>query len=128
MRDSVSIQERVLERLTFAVNCHFSDRDLHCENVQVETMLSAATMEMVVKLRAEIYGEHKNHREFYEHPSTWWQMFRAKFFPRFWLKRWPVKMKIIRFQVNHTFLYPEFKPVRMMQYIPVYETKLESIE
>ena len=44
-----------------------------------------------------LYGcnELTESQSWYEHPDDWWQAFRARWFPKWWLKRYPVKNRVI---------------------------------
>lgn len=30
-----------------------------------------------------------------EHPKTWWDAFKLRWMPRWWLKRWPARMEVV---------------------------------
>lgn len=49
--------------------------------------------------------EWKEDARYYEHPDGWWQAFRARWFPKWWLNRYPVRthkvlcQKVVRVNV-----------------------------
>jgi hypothetical protein len=56
-----------------------------------------------------------------EWPATVWQAFKERWFPRSWLRRWPVKLSsrttVHRFVVKATL--PAYKPVATPQFGPI---------
>ena len=42
------------------------------------------------------------------YPEDWWQAFKARWFPRWMLRRWPAKW--VRISIDKYAVYPEFKP------------------
>jgi hypothetical protein len=48
--------------------------------------------------RAMLFGNGKEKRRC-EWPATWWQHFKQRWFPRWALRRWPVKMEVREWEV-----------------------------
>lgn len=57
------------------------------------------------RLTHYVYG--RSHMASYSHPSDWWQVVKARWFPKRWLRRWPVQLKTVTFDAKA--LVPELK-------------------
>lgn len=56
---------------------------------------------MVLELHSSIWGEKQMEKEVkaevvVKHPADWWQAFKKRWFPGWALKRWPVRMEVVR--------------------------------
>jgi len=71
--------------------------------------------ELVYRLSTSILCEKKTEEIVLEiwFPTTWFQMFKKRWFPTFILKRFPVKEESHSqiYEVNHMVAYPEFSKV-----------------
>lgn len=52
-----------------------------------------------------VYG--RSHEATYSHPADWWQALKVRFAPRWFLKRWPARLKTVTFDAKA--LVPELK-------------------
>lgn len=67
--------------------------------------------EMVLEIQKKFWGE-KRQKEIYvkfQKPSSWWQHFKQECFPKFLLRRYPVKMQTITKEINidRTYEFPD---------------------
>lgn len=88
------------------------------ERVQVRFGLMSKPLEMLqranVRVESEDYGDRlafaletwihampgKRIREYKEWPKDWWQAFRERWFPVWWLRRYPVKTDFIEIDIQ----------------------------
>lgn len=63
------------------------------------------------RIKAYIYGQSKKGIEI-TYPDNWLEAVKERFYPKFLLKKYPVKYKIIK--VDFNVLYPDFKPVEKL--------------
>lgn len=101
-------EEKILERYKFIAQHIINEKLaglLYPEDidVRINTYLNPVCDEVAIQIRALIYGE-KLDTKLVEYPADWWQAFKAQYFPRWALKRWPVKNKVIRFEIDA--IYP----------------------
>ncbi|KKM45484.1 hypothetical protein LCGC14_1560710 [marine sediment metagenome] len=83
-------EDRVmLERFNFAFQQTIPDVILR-EAVSIEALRDDAVQCLVYRLRYEILGHELNAR-IVSYPADWWQAFRLRWFPAWWLSRWPVR-------------------------------------
>ena len=91
--------------------------------VSVDTLLDHMAEEMVLGLRYEVLGVHLDERVV-KYPAGWWQAFRARWFPVWWLRRRPVRYTEVRMELKA--LYPELpidqKPVYHVEVGPPVES------
>lgn len=72
--------------------------DLAVDRIGSE-MQARLTWFMAGKVQPEIL-------EYYEHPETWWDGFKKEHFPKWLLKKYPVKMKRVAIKINETRVCP----------------------
>lgn len=74
-------------------------------NVDFSEGLLFLADEMVVRVHQDIFGQQVKKLTI-SYPADWWQALRERWFPAWWLARWPVR------KVTHTVdvkaLYPDF--------------------
>ena len=99
------------EKVTFAVNRHLPDV-MARSAVSLDCLRDDMLREMVYALRYEVLGVALDERVV-KYPADWWQAFRARWFPAWWLRRRPVRNTEIRMTLKA--LYPQLpidqKPV-----------------
>lgn len=79
----------------------------HLMRVDVDyATVSAATRHAVLTLQARLIGE-RQPSYVYETPDGWFQALKLERFPKWWVRRWPVRMK--RHTLEIKTLYPMFK-------------------
>jgi hypothetical protein len=69
--------------------------------------VESVMQEMVLRLVAEITATRPAFHVV-EYPATWWEAFKARWFPRWALKRWPVKLTTVRVEARA--LLPDIPP------------------
>ena len=69
---------------------------VHPDNVRVD-IVRACSDEMAVELIAYVWGK-IDREEHYSHPATWWDAVKARWFPKWALKRWPAKFTDIKIE------------------------------
>jgi hypothetical protein len=79
-------QDFPLENLLFARN-----------HATVETMIDAVARRLTVQLRTYLLAgkEHAEDGATVRWPADWWQAFRERWFPKWWLRRWPVRYQSV---------------------------------
>ena len=70
---------------------------------------------VVIQLVADIWAQDVGRYEF-KWPMDWWQAFRARWFPRWWLVRHPVMYRYKAFQVHAA--YPTWRPPPGLDRVP----------
>lgn len=81
-----------------------------------------------IKVWGEVIKEQKNITKTYDTYASWWQMFKAKYFP-IWLKQWfPIRFCkrniTIPITIYHNTLYPDYNPIlgKAVRQVEVYES------
>jgi len=73
--------------------------------------MDMAIVQLILDLPTELLGEYIE-TDTHAYPDGWWQWFRDKWFPRWWLKKYPVQMKTIT-------LKTVFKPKAIYPQLPL---------
>jgi hypothetical protein len=95
-----------LEKIRFGLQTRLSKE---IANAEVRWYEDHLTDTIVFEVRGFVWAEKKSAKEFnYEFPADWWQAFKARWFPAWAKKRWPVQMQKIHIDVKA--IYPEFRP------------------
>jgi hypothetical protein len=69
--------------------------DLFC-GANIRAFVEGRADVMVIELEAYVLGMPKERIAVHErYPLDWWQAFRERWFPKWWLRRWPVAYKTI---------------------------------
>jgi hypothetical protein len=81
----------------------------HIPRLLLDQKLSVESIagEIVLRLTGHVLGRKLEPVEV-RWPDDWWQAFRERWFPRWWLARWPVRFRVHRVEFRE--LYPDFKP------------------
>lgn len=59
--------------------------------VQFEAVFDPAMAAMVLRLYTMTYGRKSDHVVVVKQPADWWEAFRERWFPKVWLKAYPVR-------------------------------------
>ena len=86
------------EKMLFQVYRYLPDSHLS-RSVSLEKWYDAEIMAMVLALRAEVYG-----RKLGPIPADWWQSFKQRWFPKWLLRRFPVR------ELDLWAIYPQAPP------------------
>lgn len=92
-------------------------------DARASTSLDEVFEQMCVEIRgfvlAEEVGEVKHGIAY---PKDWWQAFKARWFPQWALRRWPVKERRVEWVVDIKCAYPHFRPAlpkEKMKLVPI---------
>lgn len=91
-----------LERIRLGVQLALSEHLLDAR-VDIERMIID---HFTVSLRGYLWGE-KVHNETIKYPRDWYQSFKARWFPAWALRRWPVVYTV--HTIDITALYPDLR-------------------
>ncbi len=112
-RESMRMHELVLERKRFAMGFAVSDRfDRHEYRVELERQTR-------IQLSCDLFcrtAEHVESLPSFEYPADWWQAFKARWFPRWAKRRWPVKIATVgggKAKIDVAALFPELRNPHM---------------
>jgi len=79
------------------------------QGAEIFTEVDHYTRSLIIGLRGYVWAEDEKARHVeVRYPKTWWQHFKLRWFPRSWLKRWPVQEAVVSWDVEC--LYPGFMP------------------
>ena len=98
MTDAIRTHEVTLEAIKFVAMQYVT------QNAQIDSALEWASEEIALRMIYRVYGQRLD-EQVVRHPADWWQAFRARWFPRWWLTRHPVRERAHRMRLYA--LYPE---------------------
>lgn len=94
-------QTVTLEKVRVGIEVALSHTLLMDPSVDLDVLLNEA---IVAKVRGFVLGRTLE-RQQVSFPSDWWQSFKARWFPRWAKRRWPVKFDTVMLEAKA--LYPE---------------------
>jgi hypothetical protein len=106
-RDSIeayNVEESWVDMIVRRFNVNQLVSLLGLRDVPVEVVQHHAEIDMRLRMAVAIYARTIKHLDV-AWPSNWWQHFRARWLPKWWLKKKPVKME--RLEVAVEDLYPQ---------------------
>jgi len=80
--------------------------------------LDVVTGDLVQQVSANIAMEDFQQEEEHVYPATWWDAVKARFAPRWFLRRWPARYVTVSITGRH--IYPALLPVPGQDVITVY--------
>lgn len=84
-------------------------------DASVDTIRSMVCDQLELRVRGFILAEEDSLRHVeIRYPATWWQHFKQRWFPKRWLKRWPVREMVHTVDVE--VIYPYFRPALPMHH------------
>lgn len=93
-------EQVVLERVNFYCNEMVDEMSLHDMRVEVQLgYLDDVARRMALSMRGYVWGEDVG-RHSVSYPNGWWEAFKERWFYSWMLRRWPVKMKTVAFDVK----------------------------
>lgn len=75
---------------------------------ELESYRCPARGDLIQRAAADLLG--RKSTESVSYPATWWEHFKHRFAPAWFLKRWPVRLTT--WEVDAYALFPELGPVR----------------
>lgn len=100
------IETAMLEQIKIGLQVAVS-KELLGASVLEDFGLSMMCDKAVLSIRGFIWGEKANSASV-SYPADWWQAFRARWFPGWWLARYPVRYQTKT--MTGYVVYPDFKP------------------
>ena len=105
-----AIKRSELERLKFVIVTELSE-ELATEivnepSVGVNLFADAYCKGIMLQVRYELLG-HEMERIEVRYPEDWWQALKERWFPKWALRRWPVKEEVVQLVARE--LYPKVK-------------------
>lgn len=98
--EAVAMKQVVLERLRFAYSVRLPEAN---RVVDVYRLFDAR--EMVVKIEQAVWARALCKAHQFDFPADWWQALKHRWFPRWALRRWPVRFASFDLTPYHA--YPE---------------------
>jgi len=87
------------------VNIYKGDLDKVVEDVKLtQAYLSASISQAVIQMTAMVRGSTIQE---IRHPSNWWQAIRERWFPKWWLSRYPVGYTCYQIDRHYPPTYPD---------------------
>jgi hypothetical protein len=116
--DAYQVDQLILEKVKVDLIDYISTAQL--KNFDIETLKNSMTNAIVLKLRGFLMGEKlREERKDWKvsYPSSWWQMFKRQYFPKWLLKRFPVRHTTLKRKVVFKVyeLYPKL-PIAIPKY------------
>ena len=99
-----------LWRNEYAAQISIDEREIAlCENRgQLEEIRDYARRQLVMTMRADIFGKDHPKRHVVRYPETWWEAVKERFAPAWFRDRYPVRFVEISASLKE--LYPEVEP------------------
>jgi hypothetical protein len=94
-----------LRRVLYGVNQRLDCEDLNDLELSVE--VDRKFDEMVLNMRAHVWGQDSQPVRSVTYPADWWQAFKERWFPIWAQKRWPPRYT--RIDVSAAVIYPDLK-------------------
>lgn len=91
------------------VKCQvIADKYLLDGTAEVEQWVADMLEVLEVSVRGYLFGEDIKEIEV-EYPADWWESFKDRWFPKWWLKKHPITKETVKLEAK--LLYTEFKPL-----------------
>lgn len=109
LRSTVPTTEVLLERFTFDVRQEL-DAAIMGATCDVNIQLSAMAERMVASIRGYVWAATTENHFSVRYPADWREALKERFFPKWALKRFPVKYTDAKAKIKRYLTLPEFKP------------------
>ncbi len=100
--DSVKVEQLILERVMLALHTTVDSSSIHLHGTEARIQMLAHTADQfVVMLKGWMIGnKFPDRSEFstFSYPDGWWEALKHEHAPKWFLKRWPVKLKLERWE------------------------------
>lgn len=99
-------EQVVLEKVRLSLERVFQREQLHFlrNELQVEAYLCQRTQDLVLRITTAVIAKERVEEEVCTRkvacPANWWQHFRERWFPKWWLARWPVRYKFTDIEIH----------------------------
>lgn len=101
---SVGIERIRLDKITFGQNVRIGAEVLVGCAITPELLIQKTVTDMLLALRQDVFAQ-KIEEVSHSYPSDWWQAFKARWFPNWLLRRYPVTTTT--FRLTASALYPK---------------------
>jgi hypothetical protein len=95
MYPPIDMEIHYLRKVKVAMQTMLDQRGIHSDSIQVELLSHEIAGAMVAQVRLLFAGDTEEVEtiKIVSHPATWWDHVKSRWFPRWWLARWPAKQK-----------------------------------
>ena len=102
-------REVVLERREYLAQVALDQEQLEwCRRTaHREQILDEANHQLLLRLRASVYGLEHPKKHVVEYPKTWWDAVKVRFAPAWFLRKWPAEYVVVTASLSET--YPGLK-------------------
>ena len=111
-RGFIESKEYVAEMMQFVVR-HLVSLEVidQADAGEVRAYLDECARHLAVEVRMRIAAleTHREERGEVETLADWWQAFRQRWLPRWWLRRWPVKVSRVALETVHYRVCPHVR-------------------
>jgi len=97
-------KEIILEK--FKLACHMTVSNVFIEELTVKVAEEFLEERMVYMFKSILLGENLG-EVIIQHPATWWDAFKERWFPELFLRKWPVKYT--KYHANQRVMYPQLQ-------------------
>ncbi len=110
MENIIDLKEIILEKVKVGTRQYISD--LMREELKLEFIEDIITQTTIASFRTWCWSEkieERSHDVHFRYPKTWWQMFKFQYFPKRFLKKYPVQFENVKKRVtfSKTAAYPQ---------------------
>lgn len=126
-QDEVTIETITLKMLPLAIRralAESSVADMIRDVRRVEMYGAAIGMQCAYEIRAFVWAQEKESREI-RYPADWWQAFKARWFPRWARRCWPVRHT--RWRCRVCAMYPSLRLSPKEEHIAVTKIRMEEV-
>lgn len=99
------VSKVMLERFKFHMQHEFTQEAMD-DGIFTMEVINRIAQNMAFRVRADIFG-HKLDQIVWKVPANWKESVKERFFPKWLLKRYPVRMQV--FRIDPLVLYPQIK-------------------
>jgi len=105
--NTCSTDQVLLDFVYFYVQTHLPLAELRLNEPDVKIMLDEKLKVIRLLVKGYLCGKYFK-PIIIEYPDGWWEAFRARWFPKWWLKTHPVKH--VKHNIQFRQFYPDFRP------------------
>jgi len=105
MINHVPFKEIVLEHLKYHAHRAIP---MHPDSLDANVVMSHCADELLARLTTHLMGSRKDVKAWWY--WSWWDHTKARWFPKWWLRRWPPRVQTMRVHVDT--LFPELEATK----------------